>query len=276
MVFIFLMAELTVAITVFAGEIRIAAWNIESGGNEPAVIADQLESFAEYDIVALVECDDNETERYRRALGNRHRMTLSQTGSRFNDHIAVFFDPAVLELIDYRELHGHGGITLIEKPRTTGLRSPQILRFRHIATGEELVLVAVHLARSNGAQRTLESFVLREWILDDGGPVVAAGDFNFDYDFAGSSEDHRGNEAFRLFTYQDEITWVRPRRLADTNYSERDGRETYPDSVLDFVFVSGVPDPWRVASEIIVRPGDFPDDATTSDHRPITATIGFP
>lgn len=39
------------------------------------------------------------------------------------------------------------------------------------------------------------------------------------------------------------------------------------------MFYAGLPAGWQVTSEVVVRPGDFPDDQTTSDHRPVTATV---
>jgi hypothetical protein len=43
------------------------------------------------------------------------------------------------------------------------------------------------------------------------------------------------------------------------------------NSVLDFIFVSGVAQTWVASSQIIVTPRDFPDDATVTDHRPVVA-----
>ena len=59
--------------------------------------------------------------------------------------------------------------------------------------------------------------------------------------------------------------------LADTNWSDPDddGKDNYPDSMLDFAFVAGPAKDWNPVCRAIVRDGDFPDDDTTSDHRPI-------
>jgi hypothetical protein len=48
------------------------------------------------------------------------------------------------------------------------------------------------------------------------------------------------------------------------------------DSVLDFVFVSGLAKHWTATSEISIQPGDFPDDSLTSDHRPVRASFQIP
>ncbi len=65
--------------------------------------------------------------------------------------------------------------------------------------------------------------------------------------------------------------WVRPEPLIDTNWSDRDGDgiDNYIDSLLDFSFLAGAAKTWRASSRVIVRENDFPDDETTSDHRPV-------
>lgn len=47
---------------------------------------------------------------------------------------------------------------------------------------------------------------------------------------------------------------------------------TLSSSCLDFAFYTGLQ---NVTSKVIVRSGDFPDDNTTSDHRPVLATVTF-
>jgi len=103
---------------------------------------------------------------------------------------------------------------------------------------------------------------------------VAAGDFNFDYEFATG----RGNPAFDAMLEDSTWEWLKPDPLVDSNWSEDrkkggPGIDSYPDSILDFVFVANAAKTWRGTSDVIVRTGDFPDDDRTSDHRPIIATF---
>jgi hypothetical protein len=63
--------------------------------------------------------------------------------------------------------------------------------------------------------------------------------------------------------------WVRPEELIDTNWSDPDGLDNFPGSMLDFAFVAGPAKDWQPANNVIVRDGDFPNNAATSDHRPI-------
>ena len=100
------------------------------------------------------------------------------------------------------------------------------------------------------------------------------GDFNFDYSFATQA----GNAAFTEFLSDDTWKWVRPDPLIDTNWADHDGNgsDDYPDSMLDFVFVAGAARGWEATCSVVVRAGDFPDDQTTSDHRPVSCVIDVP
>ena len=60
--------------------IRILAWNVESGGNDPAVIAKQLSEFTEYDVVCLSEVSSDNFQRYADALGERFAPFKGDTG----------------------------------------------------------------------------------------------------------------------------------------------------------------------------------------------------
>ncbi len=63
--------------------------------------------------------------------------------------------------------------------------------------------------------------------------------------------------------------------MVDTNWADRnsDGKDDYPDSMLDFSFAAGAAKQWELKSDIIVREGDFPDNEHTSDQRPIRTTV---
>ena len=69
---------------------------------------------------------------------------------------------------------------------------------------------------------------------------------------------------------------LKPDPLVDSNWADdrdRPGQDRYPGSILDFVFVANEAKKWKGESDVIVRPGDFPDTDKTSDHRPIIATF---
>ena len=94
---------------------------------------------------------------------------------------------------------------------------------------------------------------------------------NMDYDFP----TQKGNKAFDEFLTGDVWKWVKPAKLVDTNWSDpdNDGKDNYPDSCLDFAFVAGTARDWKAQSRVVVRPGDFPDDERTADHRPVELIV---
>ena len=105
-------------------------------------------------------------------------------------------------------------------------------------------------------------------------PMIAAGDFNMDYDFLTG----KGNSGFDEMLRDDIWSWAKPDPLIDTNWADRnhDGEDDYPDSMLDFCFVANGAKDWDIECDVIVRDGDFPDDRKTSDHRPIEITVKIP
>ncbi len=153
-----------------------------------------------------------------------------------------------------------------------------------------------HLTRGNDQSRRKQAFLLRESARDQSLPIVAAGDYNFDFDF-----NHlKGNQSMAIFVRRDasdggefvwkwvvpdteiEATGVRGDRrigvladFADSNWADGDGYgdDDFPDSILDFIFLAQGAKDWKANSSVIVRPNDFPDNDETSDHRPVEATL---
>ena len=70
--------------------------------------------------------------------------------------------------------------------------------------------------------------------------------------------------------------WVVPDPLFDTQWDDANGKDRYPNSMLDFAFVAGEAKTWNPQCRVIVRPGDFPDNSKTSDHRPIELRLRIP
>ncbi len=60
--------------------LRILGWNVESGGNDPRVIATQLSQFSSYGIVALSEVHPNSFDIYKDALGDHGIAVMSESG----------------------------------------------------------------------------------------------------------------------------------------------------------------------------------------------------
>ena len=168
--------------------------------------------------------------------------------------MAIVFNDEKLELLGTHELHSinPGG----------SVRAPLVAQFKVRGTGIEFNFMVNHLYRSRADARHRQASQLNEWADSQEVPVIAVGDYNFDWEVEGGERDH--DEGFDLMTAGSVFTWARPEELIKTQDSRY-------DSVLDFVFTSGEAKRWSGRSKIVVRDGDFPNSDETSDHRPVVA-----
>ncbi len=190
------------------------------------------------------------------AMGNDDRLELIYSAKRF-------------ELLERIELSKHEEHVL----NNGGHRSPLAARLRDREAGRDYLVMVNHLARGNEAFRNQQAIGLREWARDQSVPCICVGDFNMDYEF----NPPKGNQAFVEMLSDNVWSWVKPKDLIDSNWwdPEGDGVDNFEGSLLDFAFVSGEAKQWSPRCEVIVEPGDFPDDAKTSDHRPIRVQLGI-
>jgi len=242
----------------------ILAWNIESGGSDNQVILAQMKELGKYDIIALSETPPKTEDLWQSVLPNGVAV-LGTTGD--SDRLCFVYNGERFEQIRVIELAKFDKFTL----NPGNQRSPLIVHLRDKATGYEFLVLNNHLARGNAEQRKTQALGLSAWAREQILPLIAVGDYNFDYDFPTKS----GNEAFRAFLADGVWKWNEPRELIDSNWDDRDkdGKDNYPDSLLDMVFTAGPAKDWAIEVNVIVRDGDFPDDNKTSDHRPVRVAV---
>ncbi len=249
------------------GDIRFSlkflSWNVESEGSDPATIAKELTELGKYDLIALTEVLPHAATDFCVACGEDFNYLMSETGR--NDRMMLIYNRKALQFVRQFEIHD-----INYKSR---YRSPLVGHFKDVLTGKELLVMVNHLARGSEKTRQIQAEKLVKWARDQSMPIVALGDYNFDFVF----ETRKGNEAFRLFMKDHVFDWVEPIELIDTNWydnpQEPDGKDDYPGSMLDFAFVAGPAKDWTTSCKIIVRDGDFPDDEMTSDHRPFEVIV---
>ena len=63
-----------------AAQLRLVAWNVESGDNDPELIAEQMKYFSDYDVVGLNEVKSKNVDKYAKALGPQFQSFTSKTG----------------------------------------------------------------------------------------------------------------------------------------------------------------------------------------------------
>lgn len=239
------------------------AWNVESEGSDPQTIADQLAELPRYDVYALCEVLPEAAPLFHKALGKDYRYVISESG--YNDRLQIIFNADVYELVRFYELK--------EINFENRYRSPLVAEFRHRASKTELIVMNNHLARGRANVREQQATQLVEWARKQLVGVIALGDYNFDFEFAS----RKGNDGFVNMMKDNVWQWIEPEELIDSNWydspSHPDGRDDFPGSILDFAFVTGPAKAWKKACRVIVRPGDFPDNDRTSDHRPIEVML---
>ncbi|TWU49340.1 endonuclease/exonuclease/phosphatase family protein [Rubripirellula reticaptiva] len=245
--------------------ISVLAWNLESGRNDPDVIAAQLTDLSGYDIYCLSEVHADNFGKYTNALPTGFVSVNSSLGG--GDRLQIIFNSNRFEQLQQKELHDHGEYKLNNGHH----RSPLFVRLKDRASGTEFIVMTNHLARRNAELRKQQAIGMREWARDQNAAIVNVGDFNMDFDF----RTQQGNSAFPEMLRDNIWLWVKPEKFIDTNWSDPDGdgKDNYPDSMLDFAFVAGPAKDWKPVCRVIVREGDFPDDESTSDHRPIELRI---
>ena len=123
-----------------------------------------------------------------------------------------------------------------------------------------------HLYRSKADRRHEQTDLLNDWASNQELPVIAVGDYNFDWSVTDGDLNH--DKGYDNLTANNVFQWVRPETLHKTH-------DSHFNSVLDFVFVSDDAKNWAVSSTILVEPNDFPDTNKTSDHRPVRARFNL-
>lgn len=245
-----------------AEPLKLVAWNLESGGITRSKIGEQLREFDGVQLWALSEVQASNADFFIASAGVGEAGEISglvgNTGGA--DRLLILLDESRFELIEGYEL----------SDLALGGRAPLVAHLRQRDDGSKFLFVAVHLHRRDGDKRLQQARELRDWAADSALPIIVAGDFNFDFEVPSGP----GNAAFDEFALAEILDWERPATLVASQYSDsNDDGENDHDSVLDFVWSAGGAKSWGIQTEILVRPGDFPDDNRTSDHRPIVALI---
>lgn len=237
--------------------LTVVSWNIQSGQADPQQVATRIRAFQDVDLwgfsevqndtaAAILEtaAEDGENADFSRIVGT--------TGG--EDRLVIIYDSKRFTRVNNFELHSIN---------QGNHRAPLVAQLREKTTGQEFLFIVNHLARANTALRHRQAGLLRRWAETQTLPVIAVGDYNFDWRVEDGDSNH--DLGYDRITEDEIFTWVRPEHLVRSQCSEEF------DSVLDFVFVANPVPSWSSSSEIIVVAGDCPDNDLTPDHRPVIA-----
>jgi endonuclease/exonuclease/phosphatase (EEP) superfamily protein YafD len=246
--------------------ITLVTWNLGMADANAQSLAAQIAAFEGVDLWTFQETNNAGARALlERAVEAGEDANFSAVLGASGDAIPLLtlYDADRFVLVESYEL---------EPINTTGrARAPLVLHLRDTRTDAEFLLVNNHLYRTRDEERHTQARLLNLWATTQTLPLIAAGDYNFDWDWQyGESREDR-DAGFDLMTALDRWVWVRPSAIVPTQCGE-----TLPcryDDVLDFVFAGQGARTWPAAGQIIVRPNDFPDDATKSDHRPVMVTF---
>lgn len=243
------------SISVTAQTVTVVSWNVESGGSDNQTIRQRMASFQGVDLWGLSEvasvsaagvfetgAEDGEAANFNRIV--------STTGG--GDRLAIIFNANRFRLVRSQELtHINQG----------NHRAPLVAELQEITTNRNFLFMVNHLARGDAALRRRQATQLNEWVRTQTLPVIAVGDYNFDWDVVGGDQNH--DLGYDNMTNGGAWTWVRPATLMKTQCSPQF------NSVLDFIFVNTAAQSWSGTSEILVVPNDCDPSPLTSDHRPV-------
>lgn len=252
--------------------LRVAGWNLESGESDPDLLRQQMGEKRGIQVWGLSEVQANAIGQFERGAeegeGSDYAVILGTTGNQ--DRLAIVFDTNRLEQVGQAE-----ELRFIQLRQ--GLRAPLVAHFRGRQTGQEFLFMVNHLKRgeAQNPDRIEQARLLNRWARDQTLPVIACGDYNFDFDVArGDAGVPFRDRGFDAMTQDGIFTWVRPERLVKTNADDDF------NTVLDFIFVANPPFGWTGESRILEREGDevarendFDDSSADSDHRPVDAVF---
>lgn len=248
-------------LTVTAQSVTVVSWNVESGGSVDQTIRQRIASFEGVDVWGLSEvasvasagifetgAEDGEEANFERIVGT--------TGG--GDRLAIIFNADRFRLVRSQELL---------QINQGNHRAPLVAELQELSSNRNFLFMVNHLARGNAVLRRQQGTQLNEWVRTQTLPVIAVGDYNFDWEVVGGDQDH--DVGYDNMTNGGAWTWVRPATLIKSQCSPNF------NSVLDFIFVNAAAQTWSGTAEIIVVPNDCDPSPLTSDHRPLLGTFNM-
>lgn len=258
-VFVVWMSLTTAAL---GAELVVGSFNLESGGADIKRLAGQIATRPDVDIWGLSEVQEEGWAReiaaqISDAAGTPFEAIIGTTGR--SDRLAVVFDAERFTVKHVEEIHdlNIGG----------NVRAPLVVTFADRDSGATFAFMVNHLYRSSSKRRHQQADGLNAWAADIEVPLIAVGDYNFDWDSRGGELKH--DMGYDLLTKDGRFSWVKPEQLVPTQCNPKF------ESVLDFVFVANEKEVLRpLESEILFTSSNYCDDyEANSDHRPIVASF---
>jgi hypothetical protein len=151
------------------------------------------------------------------------------------------------------------------------VRAPLVAHFRLKPAGPEFLFMVNHLYRGNAPAQHEQARLLNAWPREQSLPVIAVGDYNFDWDVMNGETVH--DQGYDLLTADGSFAWIWPAHLIRT--------QCLLNSILDLCSWrerpnAGAPPPrsWRLTSVIIppTRAGAIIGRCSRKSSSPATAS----
>lgn len=250
-------------------EIRVVSWNVESGGAQGSKVAKRIKAMDGIDLWGLSEVEPEWKSIFETAAedGESGDFKPFMTSISGTDQFLILFDKDQFEEVEHFEINWQDRYWF---KSSMNPRPALVVRLRHKTTDLEFFFMVNHLYRGNGVdpRRLDQAKRLNEWAGGQALPVIAVGDYNFDWDLDLGQQQHNQQKGFGDLTACDRFSWLKPESLVKTQDSSF-------NSILDFIFLANATDKIQGESQIIVETGDFPDSTKTSDHRPVLGVLAF-
>jgi len=244
-----------------AEPVTIVTWNTQLNDADIDVIAERIATAEDVDLWGLIAVNRLDyqlllEEAAEVGEGVDFGSVMGHSGG--EDRIVALYITARFDMITFWE----EDLNNLRSSTPAAL----LLHLRDKATDVQFLLMVNHLAREQIGERQFQATLLNEWVARQVLPVIAVGDYNFDWNIADDTHD----SGYDAIIAEERFQWVQPETLLTTQCS---GWPCEFRRVHDFVFTAGAAQQWRAESVIVVRPDDFPDDERRSDHRPVLARV---
>ena len=264
--------------------LALATWNVNSMTTSTLRVAEALTLINHIDLWGLCEVRDSEVAAALEEAVDSHpdrefQAILGQSGGQ--RRLLVLYDASVLEELSHYEL------AWSNRPwygPHAEQREPLVVQFRHIGSGAEFLFVVNQLYtgyREEVSARGLDvdqgvnedqATVLSEWSIRQSLPIIAVGDFGFDWDlepvpFAyGTAGYVTYSPGYEALTASGAFSWVVPWNLQGTVCPS--------DLVQDFVFVAHSAGKLNARAQILTYAG-CGELSGMPDHMPVEAFVQF-
>ncbi len=245
-------AEEAASMPEWPGSFSVVSFNVNAIDAEFPTLKKQFQRMGAIDLWGLSEVDPDWAPKLKQIF-NEAQFDLVMGKSGREQRLAMIINKDKFSIVRFFEL---------EEINPKGkVRAPLVAELKLKSSGLLFYLMVNHLYRSDNEARVMQAKQLNAWAATQKLPVIAIGDYNFDW----SLKDGTRDVAFDEMAKGDVFDWIIPRKLVPTHCSRY-------ESILDFVWVSGVAQKWQAQSQILFSHARYcPDTYQKSDHRPVKA-----